>query len=137
VVWSWWRCSFHSLLSGIVVCHSCCHYSSSLSYYSFSLILLCLNAVIGGCPTLFLLNIKHARHDLEKNFTSSSSFLVEVKRTFINFLTAHHNLGSSIVTPSHLGDFTSKSNKCHKDWFTKLKCSQREYHSTLTWISHK
>jgi hypothetical protein len=27
---------------------------------------------------------------------------------------AHHNLGSSRVTPSRLGGFTSKSNKCHK-----------------------
>jgi hypothetical protein len=37
--------------------------------------------------------------------------------------TAHHNLGSSRVTPSHLGGFTSKSNKCHEDCFTKLKWS--------------
>jgi hypothetical protein len=36
---------------------------------------------------------------------------------------AHHNLGSSRATPSHLGGFTFKSNKCHKDCFTKLKCS--------------
>jgi hypothetical protein len=28
------------------------------------------------------------------------------------------------VTPSHLGGFTCKSNKCHKDGFTKLKCSR-------------
>jgi hypothetical protein len=35
----------------------------------------------------------------------------------------HHNLGSSRATPSHLGGFTSKSNKCHKDYFTKLKYS--------------
>jgi hypothetical protein len=58
-----------------------------------------------------------------------ASFLAEVKRTFTNFLTAHHNLGSSRATPSHLGRFTSKGNKCHKDCFTKLKCSnhsQRE-----------
>jgi hypothetical protein len=27
---------------------------------------------------------------------------------------AHHNLGSSRATLSHLGGFTSKSNKCHK-----------------------
>jgi hypothetical protein len=27
------------------------------------------------------------------------------------------------VTHSHLGGFTSNSNKCHKDCFTKLKCS--------------
>jgi hypothetical protein len=53
------------------------------------------------------------------------SFLTEVKQTFTNFPMAHHNLGSSRVTPSHLGGFTSKSNKFHEDCFTKLKCSQR------------
>jgi hypothetical protein len=26
------------------------------------------------------------------------------------------------MIPSHLGGFTSKSNKCHKNYFTKLKC---------------
>jgi hypothetical protein len=36
---------------------------------------------------------------------------------------AHRNLGSSRATPSHLGGFTSNSNKCHEDGFTKLKCS--------------
>jgi hypothetical protein len=42
---------------------------------------------------------------------------------------AHHNPESSRAMPSHLGGFTSKSNKCHKDCFTKLKYSnhsQRE-----------
>jgi hypothetical protein len=53
------------------------------------------------------------------------SFLTEAKHIFTNFPTAHHNLGSSRVTASHLGGFTSKSNKCHKDCFTKLKCSNR------------
>jgi hypothetical protein len=42
--------------------------------------------------------------------------------------------------PSRLGGFTSKSNKCHKDCFTKLKCSSA-YKDDLTqhlaWISHK
>jgi hypothetical protein len=52
-----------------------------------------------------------------------TSFLAEAKRTFTNFLTAHHNLGISKVMPSRLGDFTSKSNKCHEDCFAKLKCS--------------
>jgi hypothetical protein len=52
-----------------------------------------------------------------------ASFLAELKRTFTNFPTAHHNLGSSRAMPSHLGGFTSKSNKCHEDCFTKLKCS--------------
>jgi hypothetical protein len=52
-----------------------------------------------------------------------ASFLTKTKRTFTNFPTAHHNLGSSRSTPSHLGGFTSKSNKCHKDCFIKLKCS--------------
>jgi hypothetical protein len=54
-----------------------------------------------------------------------ASFLAEAKRTFTNFSTAHHNLGSSRVMLSHLGGFTSKSNKCHKDCFTKLKCSNQ------------
>jgi hypothetical protein len=52
-----------------------------------------------------------------------ASFLTEVKRIFINFSMAHHNLGSSRATPSRLEGFTSKSNKCHEDCFTKLKCS--------------
>jgi hypothetical protein len=69
--------------------------------------------------------------------TISSSFLAEVKQTFTNFFTAHHNLVSSRVTPSRLGGFTSKSNKYHEDCFTNLQCSQRGSHSTLTWISHK
>jgi hypothetical protein len=53
--------------------------------------------------------------------------------TFTNFSTAHHNLGSSKATPSHLGGFTSKSNKYYENCFTKLKCSQRGSHATLTW----
>jgi hypothetical protein len=52
-----------------------------------------------------------------------TSFLAEAKRTFTNFPTAHHNLGSSRTMPSRLGGFTSKSNKCHKDYFTKIKYS--------------
>jgi hypothetical protein len=52
-----------------------------------------------------------------------ASFHVKAKWTFTNFPTAHHNLGSSRVTPSRLGGFTSKSNKCHEDCFIKLKCS--------------
>jgi hypothetical protein len=69
-----------------------------------------------------------------------TSFLSEVKRTFINFPTAHHNLESYRTTPSRLGDFTSKSNKCHKDCFTKLKCSiahKEDLTQPLAWISHK
>jgi hypothetical protein len=50
-------------------------------------------------------------------------FLAEAKRTFTNFPMTHHNLGSSRATPSRLGGFTSKSNKCHEVCFTKLKCS--------------
>jgi hypothetical protein len=34
----------------------------------------------------------------------------------------HHNLGSSRAMPTCLGGFTSKSNKCNEDCFTKLKC---------------
>jgi hypothetical protein len=66
-----------------------------------------------------------------------ASFLAKAKRTFINFPMTHHNIGSSRAMPSHLGGFTSKSNKCHEDCFTKLKCSQGESHSILTWIYHK
>jgi hypothetical protein len=53
-----------------------------------------------------------------------ASFLVKMKRTFTNFSMAHHNLESSRAKSSHLGGFTSKSNKCHEDCFTKLKCSR-------------
>jgi hypothetical protein len=69
-----------------------------------------------------------------------TSFLSEAKRTFTNFPTTHHNLGSSRVTPSRLGGFTSKSNKCHKDCFTKLKCSsahKEDLTQPLALISHK
>jgi hypothetical protein len=48
-------------------------------------------------------------------------FLVEVKQIFTNFLTADHNLGSSRTTPSRLGGFTSKSNKCHKKLLHKAQ----------------
>jgi hypothetical protein len=61
-----------------------------------------------------------------------SSYLVDVNRTFTNFLMTHHKLGNSRVVPSHLWGFTSNSNKCHKDYYTKLKCSQRGSHSTLS-----
>jgi hypothetical protein len=69
-----------------------------------------------------------------------ASFLLEAKRTFTNFPTAHHKLGSSRATPSRLGGFTSKSNKCHKDCFTKLKYStahKEDLTQHLAWISHK
>jgi hypothetical protein len=33
--------------------------------------------------------------------------------------------------PSHLGGFTSKSNKCHKDFFTKIKCSSAHKEDSL------
>jgi hypothetical protein len=69
-----------------------------------------------------------------------ASFLMEAKQTFTNFPTAHHKLGSSRVTPSRLGGFTSKSNKCYKDCFTKLKCSsahKEDLTQRLAWISHK
>jgi hypothetical protein len=69
-----------------------------------------------------------------------ASFLSEVKRTFTNFLMAHHNLESSRVTPRRLGGFTSKSNKCHEDCFTELKCSsthKEDLTQPLAWISHK
>jgi hypothetical protein len=53
---------------------------------------------------------------------------------------AHHNLGSSKATPSRLGGFTSKSNKCYKDCFTKLKCSSAHKDDSLNsplMFSHK
>jgi hypothetical protein len=61
-----------------------------------------------------------------------ASFLSEVKRTFTNFPMTHHNLESSRAMPSRLGGFTFKSNKCYQDCFTKLKCSQRGSHPTLS-----
>jgi hypothetical protein len=42
--------------------------------------------------------------------------------------------------PSRLGGFTSKSNKCHEDCFTNLKCSsahKEDLTQALAWISHK
>jgi hypothetical protein len=42
--------------------------------------------------------------------------------------------------PSHLGGFTSKCNKCHKDYFTKFKCSsvhKEDLTQPLVYISHK
>jgi hypothetical protein len=53
-----------------------------------------------------------------------ASFLVEAKRIFINFLTADHNLGSYRTTPSRLGGFTSKSNKCFISAWRSPKCSK-------------
>jgi hypothetical protein len=69
-----------------------------------------------------------------------ASFLSNTKRTFTNFLTAHHNIGSFRVMPSRLGGFTSKSNKCHEDCFTKPKCSsthKEDLTQPLAWIPHK
>jgi hypothetical protein len=63
-----------------------------------------------------------------------------MKRTFTNFSTTHHNLGSSKAMPSHLGGFISKSNKYHKDCFTKLKCSsthKEDYLNPPLRFSHK
>jgi hypothetical protein len=42
--------------------------------------------------------------------------------------------------PSRLVGFISKSNKCHKNCFTKLKCSsshKEDLTQPLAWISHK
>jgi hypothetical protein len=69
-----------------------------------------------------------------------ASFFSEAKRTFTNFPKTHHMLRSSRVTPSRLGGFTSKSNKCHKDCFTKIKCSSAHKEDSLKpplRISHK
>jgi hypothetical protein len=44
------------------------------------------------------------------------------------------------MTPSRFGGFTCKSNKYHKDCFTKLKCSsahKEDLTQPLVWISHK
>jgi hypothetical protein len=66
------------------------------------------------------------------HFTSSCFFpFREVKQIFTNFPKTHHTLGSSMVTPSRLGGFTSKSNKCNKDCFTKLKCSSTHKEDSL------
>jgi hypothetical protein len=54
-----------------------------------------------------------------------------VKRTFTNFPMSHHNLGSSRVMSVRLGGSTSKSNKYHKDYFTKLKCSSAHKEDSL------
>jgi hypothetical protein len=69
-----------------------------------------------------------------------TSFFSEAKRTFTNFSMAHYNFESSRATPSHLGGFTSKSNKCHKDCFIKLKCSSAHKENSLNLplrFSHK
>jgi hypothetical protein len=39
--------------------------------------------------------------------------------------------------PSRLGGFTSKSNKCHEDCSTKLKCSSVHKEDLTQPISHK
>jgi hypothetical protein len=54
-------------------------------------------------------------HSLSSLHKDLASFLAGVKQTFTNFFKSHHNLESSRVTPSHLGGFISKSNKCHKE----------------------
>jgi hypothetical protein len=74
------------------------------------------------------------------HFTSSYSFLSEVKQTFINFFKTYHTLESSRTTPSRLGGFTSKSNKWHKDCFTKIKCASAHKEDSLNpplMTSHK
>jgi hypothetical protein len=49
--------------------------------------------------------------------------------------------GVTRAMPSHLGGFTSKSNKYHKDCFTKIKCSSAHKEDSLNLpplrISHK
>jgi hypothetical protein len=54
-----------------------------------------------------------------------------MKWTFTNFSMTHHNLESSSTMPNRLEDFTSKSNKYHKDCFTKLKCSNAHKEDSL------
>jgi hypothetical protein len=69
-----------------------------------------------------------------------ASFLSNANRTFTNFLMPHHNLGSTRATPSRLGGFTFKSNKCHKNCYTKLKylsAHKEDLTQPLAWISHK
>jgi hypothetical protein len=60
-----------------------------------------------------------------------ASFLSEAKQIFTNFPKTHRTLGSSRAIPSRLEDFTSKSNKCNKDCFTKLKCSSTHKENSL------
>jgi hypothetical protein len=74
---------------------------------------------VGSLSTIFLTSLALA------------SFLLEVKRAFTNILMSHHNLRSSRSTPSHLEGFTSKSNKYHKDCFTKFKCSSAHKENSL------
>jgi hypothetical protein len=74
------------------------------------------------------------------HFISSCYFLSIAKRIFTYFLKTHHTLDSSRATASRLGGFTSKSNKCHKDCFTKLKCSSAHKENSRNpplRISHK
>jgi hypothetical protein len=72
-------------------------------------------------PTPSRVSFNHFPH-----FTSSCFFPCGGEADLHKLSTAHHNLGSSRVTPSRLGDFTSKSNKCHEDCFTKLKYSNAQ-----------
>jgi hypothetical protein len=52
---------------------------------------------------------------------SFASFFSEVNPTFTNFSKTHHKLRSSRTTSSHLGEFTSKSNKCFTSCLTWSK----------------
>jgi hypothetical protein len=58
-------------------------------------------------PTKFQLQAESISTALLTSLTLAS-FPSEVKRTFTNFLTAHHNLESSRATPSRLRCFTSR-----------------------------
>jgi hypothetical protein len=73
-----------------------------------------------------------------------------VKQTFINFFKTHHTLRGSRVMPSHLGVFTSKSNKCYTSAWCNPKYSRLRisaHNSNLStqlknlvpkaWISHR
>jgi hypothetical protein len=86
--------------------------------------------------------VAHKANSKPGLFTSLalSSFLSEAKQTFTSFPKTHHTLRSSRATSSHLGGFTSKSNKCHKDCFIKIKCSSAHKEDSLNpphRISHK
>jgi hypothetical protein len=74
------------------------------------------------------------------HFTSSYFFPFGGEVDLQNIPMTHHYLGNSRTTLSHLGGFTFKCNKCHKDCFTNIKCSithKEDLTQPLAWISHK
>jgi hypothetical protein len=74
------------------------------------------------------------------HFTSSCFFPFKGEANLHKLFQDSSHAWESRATPSHLGSFTSKSNRCYKDWFTKLKCSSTHKEDSLNpslRISHK